>query len=84
MGGCLPASSNDTYGHIPGVSQVFYGDASGRAGAQLAQPVGLSVEKQLSGVGVIEANLEGVGAFDHCVGLDPQQVHMEKTTAHNG
>ena len=83
LGWRLAAGTYDPHPDGAGVREVFDSHAGGGAGAQLAETIGLSIEKQPAGLGVVEAHLKGVLPFDHGVGLDAQQSLVEEAAAHH-
>ena len=79
----LPAGADEADGQRAGVGEMLHRYAGGGAGTQLPQAVGLGVAQQLAGGGIVEADLKGVGAAHHGVGLDAQQAGVEQPAAHH-
>ena len=79
----LSSGADDSHRGRSGVGQVLHRHARGGPGAQLAQPVGLGVEEQFAGVGVVEADLEGIRPLDHGIGLNPEKALKEEAAAHH-
>ena len=83
LGRGLVAGTDNAHGGGLGIRQMLDRQAGGSPGSQLPQAVGLGVAEQRAAGGVIDADLKGILALHHGIGLDPQDAGIKQAAAHH-